>query len=152
MVRVEVPADLRAAVQVGLAASVVAWAAQAAEDAVDALLASPFLATTLFRVTQEALNNLLKRMKPDRFADLIACVALYRPGPMEHIPTFIKSKQGIEPIRYPHEALSKILEETYGVIVYQDQVLFIVRQFAGYSLGQADIFRKAMGKDAPPQN
>ena len=73
-------------------------------------------------------------------------VALYRPGPMEHIPKFIKSKHGEEPITYPHPALEKILEETYGVIVYQDQVLFIVRQFAGYSLGQADIFRKAMGK------
>jgi len=68
---------------------------------------------------------------------------------MEHIPTFISAKHGIEPIHYPHPALASILEETYGVIVYQDQVLFIVRTFAGYSLGQADIFRKAMGKKIP---
>jgi DNA polymerase-3 subunit alpha len=68
---------------------------------------------------------------------------------MEHIPTFIKAKHGLEPIRYPHPALASILEETYGVIVYQDQVLFIVQTFAGYSLGQADIFRKAMGKKIP---
>jgi len=73
-------------------------------------------------------------------------IALYRPGPMEHIPTFIKAKHGLEPIRYPHPALTSILEETYGVIVYQEQVLFIVQALAGYSLGQADIFRKAMGK------
>ena len=73
-------------------------------------------------------------------------VALYRPGPMEHIPTYIKAKAGPEPIPYPHPALEDILKETYGVIVYQEQVLFIVRALAGYSLGQADIFRKAMGK------
>jgi DNA polymerase-3 subunit alpha len=76
-------------------------------------------------------------------------VALYRPGPMEHIPTFIKAKHGIESTRYPHPAVKEILEETYGVIVYQDQVLHIVRALAGYSLGQADIFRKAMGKKIP---
>jgi len=68
---------------------------------------------------------------------------------MEHIPTFIKAKHGLVPIQYPHPALKSILEETYGVIVYQDQVLFIVQALAGYSLGQADIFRKAMGKKIP---
>lgn len=88
-------------------------------------------------------------LKPTNFNDIAAIVALYRPGPMEHIPTFIKAKHGIEPIRYPHPALASILEETYGVIVYQEQVLFIVQAFAGYSLGQADIFRKAMGKKIP---
>ena len=76
-------------------------------------------------------------------------VALYRPGPMEQIPTFIKAKHGLEPIHYPHPILASFLEETYGVIVYQEQVLFIVREFAGYSLGKADIFRKAMGKKIP---
>jgi DNA polymerase-3 subunit alpha len=65
---------------------------------------------------------------------------------MEQIPRFIKAKHGLEPIKYPHPALAEILKETYGVIVYQEQVLFIVQAFAGYSLGQADIFRKAMGK------
>src|SRR4030043_327063 len=83
------------------------------------------------------------------FNDIAAMVALYRPGPMEHIPTFIKAKHGIESIRYPHPDVKKILEETYGVIVYQDQGLHIVQALAGYSLGQADIFRKAMGKKIP---
>ena len=73
-------------------------------------------------------------------------IALYRPGPMEHIPTYIKAAHGEEKVHYLHPALESILNETYGVIVYQDQVLFIVRALAGYSLGQADIFRKAMGK------
>ena len=88
-------------------------------------------------------------LKPTTFSDISAMVALYRPGPMEHIPTFIKAKHGIEPIHYPHPTLASILEETYGVIVYQEQVLFIAQAFAGYSLGQADILRKAMGKKIP---
>jgi DNA polymerase III subunit alpha len=102
--------------------------------------------TGVFQLESAGMRRYIKELKPTCFSDISAMVALYRPGPMEHIPTFIKAKQGIEPIKYPHPALEKILEETYGVIVYQDQVLFIVRQFAGYSLGQADIFRKAMGK------
>src|SRR4030042_4274805 len=95
------------------------------------------------------MRRYIKDLKPCTFSDISAMVALYRPGPMEHIPTFIKAKHGLEPIRYPHPTLASILEETYGVIVYQDQVLFIVQAFAGYSLGQADIFRKAMGKKIP---
>ena len=105
--------------------------------------------TGVFQLESSGMRRYIKELKPTCFSDIAAMVALYRPGPMEHIPTFIKSKQGLEPIRYPHPALEKILEETYGVIVYQDQVLFIVREFAGYSLGQADIFRKAMGKKIP---
>ena len=73
-------------------------------------------------------------------------IALYRPGPMEHIPRFIDAKFGRIPITYPHEDLAELLSETYGVIVYQDQVLKIAQKFAGYTLGQADIVRKAMGK------
>ncbi len=103
----------------------------------------------VFQLEGTGMRRYIKELKPTTFSDIAAMVALYRPGPMEHIPTFIKAKHGIEPIRYPHSALSSILEETYGVIVYQDQVLFIVRTFAGYSLGQADIFRKAMGKKIP---
>jgi len=103
----------------------------------------------IFQLEGSGMRRYIKELKPTVFSDIAAMVALYRPGPMEHIPTFIKAKHGIEPIRYPHPALSKILEETYGVIVYQDQVLFIVREFAGYSLGEADIFRKAMGKKIP---
>ena len=105
--------------------------------------------TGVFQLESAGMRRYIKDLKPSCFSDIAAMVALYRPGPMEHIPTFIRSKQGLEPIHYPHPALEKILEETYGVIVYQDQVLFIVREFAGYSLGQADIFRKAMGKKIP---
>jgi DNA polymerase-3 subunit alpha len=105
--------------------------------------------TGVFQLESAGMRRYIKELKPTCFSDIAAMVALYRPGPMEHIPKFIKSKQGLEPISYPHPALEKILEETYGVIVYQDQVLFIVREFAGYSLGQADIFRKAMGKKIP---
>ena len=103
----------------------------------------------VFQLESSGMRRYIKELKPTTFSDIAAMVALYRPGPMEHIPTFIKAKHGIEPIRYPHPALASILEETYGVIVYQDQVLFIVREFAGYSLGEADIFRKAMGKKVP---
>jgi DNA polymerase III subunit alpha len=102
--------------------------------------------TGVFQLESSGMRRYIRELRPTCFSDISAIVALYRPGPMEHIPKFIRSKHGDEPITYPHPALEKILEETYGVIVYQDQVLFIVRQFAGYSLGQADIFRKAMGK------
>jgi DNA polymerase-3 subunit alpha len=105
--------------------------------------------TGIFQLEGAGMRRYIKDLKPTIFSDIAAMVALYRPGPMEHIPTFIRAKHGLEPIRYPHPALSSILEETYGVIVYQDQVLFIVQTFAGYSLGQADIFRKAMGKKIP---
>jgi DNA polymerase-3 subunit alpha len=105
--------------------------------------------TGVFQLESAGMRRYIRDLKPTCFSDISAMVALYRPGPMEHIPRFIRSKQGLEPVSYPHPALEKILEETYGVIVYQDQVLFIVRQFAGYSLGQADIFRKAMGKKIP---
>lgn len=102
--------------------------------------------TGVFQLEGAGMRKYIKELKPTSFHEIIAMIALYRPGPIEHIPTYIKAKQGIEPIRYPHPDLESILKETYGVIVYQDQILFIVRTFAGYSLGQADIFRKAMGK------
>jgi DNA polymerase-3 subunit alpha len=100
----------------------------------------------VFQLEGSGMRRYIKELKPSTFSDISAMVALYRPGPMEHIPTFIDAKHGKKTIQYPHPALENILKETYGVIVYQDQVLFIVREFAGYSLGQADIFRKAMGK------
>jgi DNA polymerase-3 subunit alpha len=103
----------------------------------------------VFQLEGAGMRRYIKELKPTSFSDITAMIALYRPGPMEHIPTFIKAKHGIEPIRYPHPALTSILEETYGVIVYQEQVLFIVQALAGYSLGQADVFRKAMGKKIP---
>ena len=103
----------------------------------------------VFQLEGGGMRRYLKELKPASFSDVAAMVALYRPGPKEHIPTFIRSKEGSQPIRYPHPALADILEETHGVIVYQDQVLLIVQTFAGYSLGQADIVRKAMGKKVP---
>jgi len=116
------------------------------DDARTFALLSSGETTGIFQLEGAGMRRYIKELKPTIFSDIAAMVALYRPGPMEHIPTFIRAKHGFEPIRYPHPALASILEETYGVIVYQDQVLFIVRTFAGYSLGQADIFRKAMGK------
>jgi DNA polymerase-3 subunit alpha len=103
----------------------------------------------VFQLESSGMRRYIRELKPTTFTDIIAMVALYRPGPMEHIPTFIKAKHGEEEIHYLHPILAGILEETYGVIVYQEQVLFIVREFAGYSLGKADIFRKAMGKKNP---
>ncbi|MDO8472444.1 MAG: DNA polymerase III subunit alpha, partial [Dehalococcoidia bacterium] len=105
--------------------------------------------TGIFQMEGNGMRRWIKELKPDCFADIAAMIALYRPGPMEHIPTFIRAKQGKEAVKYPHPALIDFLRETHGVIVYQDQVLFIVRAFGGYSLGQADIFRKAMGKKKP---
>ncbi len=116
------------------------------DDATTFDLLSSGETTGVFQLEGAGMRRYIKELKPSTFSDIAAMIALYRPGPMEHIPTFIKAKHGIEPIRYPHPALASILEETYGVIVYQEQVLFIVQAFAGYSLGQADIFRKAMGK------
>jgi len=88
----------------------------------------------------------VQELRPSSIKDLAAMVALYRPGPMQHIPTYIRAKHGLEKVQYPHADLADILDETFGVIVYQDQVLLIAQKFAGYSLGQADVMRKAMGK------
>jgi DNA polymerase-3 subunit alpha len=103
----------------------------------------------IFQLESAGMRRYIKELKPTAFSDIAAMVALYRPGPMEQIPTFIKAKQGVAPIRYPHPILEEILKETYGVIVYQEQVIFIAQALAGYSLGQADILRKAMGKKIP---
>jgi len=100
----------------------------------------------VFQLEGSGMRRYIKELKPTVFSDIAVMVALHRPGPMEHIPRFIAAKHGLVPIKYPHPALENILRETYGVIVYQEQVLLIVQEFAGYSLGQADIFRKAMGK------
>ncbi|MCK4354482.1 MAG: DNA polymerase III subunit alpha [Dehalococcoidia bacterium] len=105
--------------------------------------------TGIFQLEGSGMRRYIKELKPTNFSDIAAMIALYRPGPMEQISTFIKAKQGITPVRYPHPTLKGILEETYGVIVYQEQVIFIAQALAGYSLGQADILRKAMGKKIP---
>ena len=102
--------------------------------------------TDLFQLESAGMQRYIKELKPSNLGDIAAMIALYRPGPMENIDTFIDSKFGRVPITYPHPSLKELLDETYGIIVYQDQVLLILQQFAGYSLGSADIVRKAMGK------
>ena len=100
----------------------------------------------VFQLESTGMRESLKRLKPDRFEDIIAMVALYRPGPMDNIPTYINRKHGDEPIEYPHAMIEPILKETYGVIIYQEQVIQIAQVMGGYSLGQADLLRRAMGK------
>jgi len=102
--------------------------------------------TGVFQLESSGMRRYIQELKPNSIAELAAMIALYRPGPMAHIPKYINSKFGREPITYPIELLEPILRETYGVIVYQDQVLHIVRAVAGYTLGQADILRRAMGR------
>ena len=105
--------------------------------------------TDVFQLESAGMQRYIRELKPSQLGDIAAMIALYRPGPMEHIETFIDAKHGRAPIKYPHTSLKDILEETHGVIVYQDQVLLILQAFAGYSLGQADTVRKAMGKKIP---
>ncbi len=100
----------------------------------------------VFQLEGGQMRRYIAELKPNTVAEVAAMVALYRPGPMAQIPRYIRCKLGMEKIEYPHPALEPILKETYGVIVYQDQVLRIVQAIAGFSLGQADILRKAMGK------
>ncbi|MDR1363528.1 MAG: DNA polymerase III subunit alpha [Spirochaetaceae bacterium] len=100
----------------------------------------------IFQFESDGMRNILKQTKPDKIEDLIALNALYRPGPMDYIPQYIKCKNGVEPVKYPDNSLKDILEETYGVIVYQEQVMQVAQRIAGYSLGQADLLRRAMGK------
>jgi DNA polymerase-3 subunit alpha len=100
----------------------------------------------VFQLEGAGVRDSLKRLKPDRFEDIMAMTALYRPGPMDNIPTYINRKHGEEKVDCLHPMLEPILKETYGVIIYQEQVLQIAQVMAGYSLGQADILRKAMGK------
>ena len=100
----------------------------------------------VFQLESAGMRRAIRDLRPGTVSELAAMVALYRPGPMQHIPTFCRAKHGEEEIRYPHPDLAEVLDETYGVIVYQDQVLLIAQRFAGYTLGEADIMRKAMGK------
>lgn len=100
----------------------------------------------VFQLESPQMRRYIQELKPTSVRDVAAMVALYRPGPMAHIPQFVRCKHGIEKIKYPHPWLKELLDETYGVIVYQDQVMQIARIIAGYSLGQADLLRRAMGK------
>ncbi len=103
----------------------------------------------VFQLESSGLRRHLRELKPTVFEDIIAIVALYRPGPMEWIPDFIAGKHGLKEVEYIHPKLKPILEKTYGVAVYQEQVLQIARDLAGFSLGEADILRKAVGKKIP---
>jgi DNA polymerase-3 subunit alpha len=100
----------------------------------------------VFQLESEGMRRTLAQVRPTNFGDIIALVSLYRPGPMDNIPTFGARKNGREPISYPHPALEATLKETYGVIVYQEQVMQAAQLLAGYSLGEADLLRRAMGK------
>ena len=100
----------------------------------------------VFQLESEGMRRTLAAVKPTGFGDIIALVALYRPGPMDNIPLFGRRKNGAEAIEYPHPKLEEILAETYGVFVYQEQVMQAAQILAGYSLGEADLLRRAMGK------
>jgi DNA polymerase-3 subunit alpha len=100
----------------------------------------------VFQVEGQGMRRALVEMRPDRFEDIIALVALYRPGPMANIPTYNARKHGQERPEYIHPKLEEILKETFGVIIYQEQVMQIAQVLAGYSLGEADLLRRAMGK------
>ena len=107
--------------------------------------------TGVFQLESSGFREILKKLKPDGIEDIVAAVALYRPGPLEGgmVDDFIDRKHGKKKVVYPHPSLEPILKDTYGVIVYQEQVMQIVQVMAGYSLGQADLVRRAMGKKKP---
>jgi DNA polymerase III subunit alpha len=109
--------------------------------------------TGVFQAESQGFKELLKKLQPDCIEDIIAAVALYRPGPLEGgmVDDFVKCKHGQKQVVYPHHSLEPILRETYGVIVYQEQVMQIASALAGFSLGQADILRRAMGKKKPEE-
>ncbi len=107
--------------------------------------------TGIFQLESGAMRQHIKELKPTSIEDLTAMVALYRPGPMDSIPTFIKAKHGQIQIKYLHPDLEPFLRESYGVIVYQDQVLYIAVHLAGFTWGEVDAFRKAMGKKIPEE-
>ena len=102
--------------------------------------------TGLFQLESTGVRETLRQMKPNKFDDIVALVALYRPGPMSNIPTYNDCKNGLKKPDYIHETLEKILEPTYGIIIYQEQVMQIAQTLAGFTAGQADILRRAMGK------
>ena len=100
----------------------------------------------VFQLESEGMRRTLSAVKPTNFGDIIALVSLYRPGPMDNIPMFGRRKNGEEKIEYPHPLLEPVLNETYGIFVYQEQVMQAAQILAGYSLGEADLLRRAMGK------
>ena len=103
-------------------------------------------AAGIFQLESNGMASVLRQLQPDKFEEIIAVVALFRPGPMDNIPSFCNRKHGREKIEYLHPLLEKVLKETYGIIVYQEQVMQIAQVLSNYSLGEADLLRRAMGK------
>ncbi|MEX1063594.1 MAG: DNA polymerase III subunit alpha [Balneolaceae bacterium] len=102
-----------------------------------------------FQFESDGMRKYLKQLKPTDINDLIAMNALYRPGPMQFIPDYIRRKHGRESVSYPHEDLRKILEPTYGIMIYQEQIMMVAQKMGGYTLGEADVLRRIMGKKQP---
>lgn len=100
----------------------------------------------IFQMESRGMQDLAKNLRPDAFEEIIAIGALYRPGPMDMIPSFINRKHGKENIEYDHPLMEPILKETFGIMVYQEQVMQIAGSLAKYSLGEGDVLRRAMGK------
>ena len=100
----------------------------------------------VFQLESSGMRDVLRKMQADRFEDIIAVVALYRPGPMDNIPHYINVKHGREAPDYLHPRLEWILNETNGIMIYQEQVMQIAQELSGYTLGGADLLRRAMGK------
>ena len=97
------------------------------------------------------MKRYIKDLKPTSVNDISAMIALYRPGPMDNIPTYVNRKHQKESVKYAHNALKEILDETYGIMVYQEQVMLIAQKVAGFSLAKADLLRRAMGKKIPEE-
>ncbi len=116
------------------------------EDAKTFELFSNGETTGIFQFESTGMKRYLKELKPNRIEDLIAMNALYRPGPMDYIPKFIRIKQGLEPIKYTLPVMEKYLKDSYGITVYQEQVMLLSQELAGFTKGEADSLRKAMGK------
>ena len=102
--------------------------------------------TGIFQLESEGVRHVLQRLKPQHFEDIVAVTSLYRPGPMEEIPTYITRRHEPSKVAYLHPDLESILKSTYGVIIYQEQIMQIASRFAGFSYGEADILRRAMSK------
>ncbi len=107
--------------------------------------------TGVFQLESSGMRDVLRRLKPNRFEDIIALVALYRPGPMDNIPKYVKCKNGEEDADYLHPSLEPILKDTFGIMIYQEQVMQAAQILAGYTLGGADLLRRAMGKKKPEE-
>lgn len=107
--------------------------------------------TAVFQLESRGMKELIKQVKPSRFGDIVALVALFRPGPLQLAPDFVRRKSGEDEVDYLHPSLKKVLEGTYGVMLYQEQVMQIAQILAGYSLADADLLRRAMGKKKPEE-